>query len=198
MQPPVTGSLVWQQSQQVQNNTTEHMLLFSADASKISNKSPNPDPSMNPKLAKEIFLKTWSSCIAFVPALGHSSRSVISSLFVLLYREAQERAQQRLRTTPLLSGFPWSAPTCGGGSCLPPAVTQIPSTRAFLHLNCGTLWHWTSAIFYLLKKITMWMAPAVWWFGLASTGSGIKIQTGLKTIIKAYAKHKYYMVKGIR
>lgn len=58
MQPHVTGSSAWQQSQQVQNSTVEHVLLFSADASKKkkSEKSPNPDPSMHPKLTKGIFL----------------------------------------------------------------------------------------------------------------------------------------------
>lgn len=34
MQPHVTGSQAWEQSQQVQNSTVEHVLLFSADASK--------------------------------------------------------------------------------------------------------------------------------------------------------------------
>lgn len=41
------------------------------------------------------------------------------------------------------------------------------------------------------------MASAVWWFGLASTESGIKIQAGLKTIRKAYAKQEYYGKKGL-
>lgn len=126
---------------------------------KISDKSPNPDPSMHPKLTKDIFLKNRSSCIDSVLGLDHSSRSVISSLFVLGYRGAQKKPSKG--SEHLFS----SATSCGTPVHLPPAATWLPSRRAFLHLNCGTLCHRTQAVFISLKShnvngsscLTIWL-----------------------------------------
>lgn len=114
---------------------------------------------MHPKLTKDIFLKNRSSCIDSVLGLDHSSRSVISSLFVLGYRGAQKKPSKG--SEHLFS----SATSCGTPVHLPPAATWLPSRRAFLHLNCGTLCHRTQAVFISLKShnvngssyLTIWL-----------------------------------------
>lgn len=144
MQPPGAGSLVCQQSPPVHSNAAQHALLFSADGSKTSNKSPTPDLSTHPKWAKEIFLETKSSCRASVLALGHS-RSAISSRFGLLSR-AQGGSGPGGCSGARPAQHPPRWPLCH------PTGTRLPSTRVGLHWNCGTLCHRTSAIIYLLKK----------------------------------------------
>lgn len=106
-------------------------------------------------LAKEILLKTRSSCTASIPALGHSSRSVISSHFLLLHRGPQEKKPAEAQNSStalilaLLSTHLWQWFLC----CSPPQLPQLPSRRASLHSNCRTLCHWTRAISHLLKKL---------------------------------------------
>lgn len=114
--------------------------------------------------------------------LGHSSRLAIFSLFVLL-----QRGSSKGSTCPVHPQGSWAS----SQRCRVAPSRREPCTEAMER------WYWTGVIFYLLKRITMWMAPAVWWFGLASAGSGIRIQAGLETTGKAYAKQEYYGKKGL-
>lgn len=113
---------------------------------KISDKSPNPDPSMHPKLTKDIFLKNRSSCIDSVLGLDHSSRSVISSLFVLGYRGTQKKPSKG--SEHLFS----SAPSCGTPVHLPPAATWAPQQKGIFTFKLWNTLSPNSGCVYLLKK----------------------------------------------
>lgn len=123
---------------------------------KISNKSPNPDPSMHPKLNKGSFLKNRSSCIASILGLNHGSRSAISSLSALGYRGAQWRLRTPLplSTPPLeLLGIPL---------LLPPGSP----TEGYFNIKTVELCHWTQAVFISLKSYNMNGSRCLMiWFG---------------------------------
>ena len=124
-------------------------MLFSADASKISNESPDPDPSAHPKLAEEILLKTRSSCTAPALAAGHTAEQRRPH-FVCF---SPEEPRKELSRMPLLSGWPCSAPTPCGPEHLPPSVTPLPGRRADMHLNWERFAAEIVLVFHLLKKI---------------------------------------------
>lgn len=180
MQPPGAGSLVRQQSPRVHSNAAQHALLFSADGSKTSNKSPTPDLSTHPKWAKEIFLETKSSCRASVLALGHS-RSAISSRFGLLSR-AQGGSGPGGCSGARPAQHPPRWPLCH------PRWHTAPQHKGGFALKLWNILPPNQCYYLSPKKITTWMAPAVRWFSVAGTGSGIKTRAGLKTIRKTYAK----------